>query len=277
MCWSSCYTKHKLSVLRLRNRLVSLSSARGTKQILQWDLSYSLRPGSWTYVVEKLFTNTDMAFLFEYQIPCDLETAYHFPRSLYQDVCDAERYLKPKLRYYNLFKPDLSQTEYLSLNIPKYQRSLFAQFRAGVLPLQVEIGRFRETLLEERFCNLCDMDQVEDGFPFLCIRTDYSDFREVLYIKATHVFPAFSELNDLKKNVSLLNNLQRHVIIYLNDAVYRSRSSLFDSWKCSNDSHAYVLYCFLNLSVTYKLVQWGWVILFNFVRVYDVYVYHMSR
>ena len=118
-----------------------------------------------------------MAFLFEYQIPCDLETAYHFPRSLYQDVCDAGCYLKPKLRCYNLFKPDLSQTEYLNLNIPKYQRSLFAQFRAGVLPLQVEIGRFRETLLEERWCNRCDMDQVEDGFHFLCICTNYNDFR----------------------------------------------------------------------------------------------------
>ena len=135
----------------------------------------------------------------------------------------------PKLRYYNLFKPDLSQEEYLSLNIPKYQRSLFAQFRGGVLPLQVEIGRFRKIPSEERFCNLCDMGQVEDEFHFLCICTNYSDLREVLYIKAARVFPAFSELDELEKFVYLSNNHQRHVIIYLNDAVYRRRSSLFNS------------------------------------------------
>ena len=120
MGWSSSYTSHKLSVLRLWNRLVSLSSARVTNKILKSDLTYSSRPVSWTYFVKKLFTNMDMPFIFECQVPCDLETAYHCLRSLYQNVWDAERYLKPKLRYYNLFKPDLSQEEYLSLNIPKY-------------------------------------------------------------------------------------------------------------------------------------------------------------
>ena len=199
------------------------------------------------------------------------ETAYHCLRSLYQDVWDAERYLKPKLHYYNLFKPDLSQEEYLSLNIPKYQWSLFAQFRGGVLLLQVEIDKFRKILLEERLCNLCDMGQVEDEFHFFCICTNYSDLREVLYIKAARVFPAFSELDELEKFVYLLNNLQRHVIIYLNDAVYRRRSSLFNSWMYSNDSHTCVLYCFLNVFVTYKPNGAGWFCLI--LSVYMMYMY----
>ena len=212
-----------------------------------------------------------MPFICECQIPCDFETAYHCLCSLYLDVLDAERYLKPKLRYYNLFKPDLSQEEYLSLNIPKYQRSLFAQFRGGVLPLLVEIGRFRKIPLEERLCKLCDMGQVEDEFHFFCICTNYSDLREALYIKAARVFPAFSELDELEKCVYLLNNLQRHVIIYLNDAVYRRRPSLFNSWMYSNDSHACVLYSFLNVSVTYKPNGAGWFCLILFV--YMMYMY----
>ena len=85
----------------------------------------------------------DMPFIFECQIPCDLETAYHCLRSLYQDVWDAERYLKPKLRYYNLLKPDLSQEEYLSLNIPKYN--------AFCLPnLEVAYSLFRLKLAGSR-------------------------------------------------------------------------------------------------------------------------------
>ena len=55
------------------------------------------------------------------------------------------------------------------------------------------------------------MGQVEDEFHFLCICTNYSDLREVLYIKAACVFPAFSILDELEKFVYLLNNLQRHV------------------------------------------------------------------
>ena len=39
MGWSSCYIRHKLSVVRLWNPLVSLSFARVTNKILKWDLS----------------------------------------------------------------------------------------------------------------------------------------------------------------------------------------------------------------------------------------------
>ena len=115
------------------------------------------------------------------------------------------------------------------------------------------------------------MGQVEDEFHFLCLCTNYSDLREVLYIKAARVFPAFSELDELEKFVYLLNNLQRHVIIYLNDAIYRRRSSLFNSWMYLNDSHAYVIYCFLNVSVTYKPNGAGWFCLI--LSVYMIYMY----
>ena len=54
---------------------------------------------------------------------------------------------KPKVRYYNLFRPGLSNEECLSLNIPKYRLSLFAIFRCGVLLLQVEVGRFLQIAL----------------------------------------------------------------------------------------------------------------------------------
>ena len=109
------------------------------------------------------------------------------------------------------------------------------------------------------------MGQVEDEFHFLCICTNYGDLREALYIKAARVFPAFRELDELEKFVYLLNNFQRHVIIYLNDAVYRRRSSLFNSWMYSNDSHACLLYWFLNASVTYKPNGAGWFCLILFI------------
>ena len=76
-------------------------------------------------------------------MPCDLELMKQQLHDIYQATWNMERYPKPKLRYHNMFKPDLGQEEYLTFNISKHQRSLFAQFRGGILPLQVEIGRYR--------------------------------------------------------------------------------------------------------------------------------------
>ena len=52
---------------------------------------------------------------------------------------------KPKLRNYEIFKTDLQPANYLQNFMPKFQRSLFAQFRTGVLPLQIETGRYHLT------------------------------------------------------------------------------------------------------------------------------------
>ena len=49
---------------------------------------------------------------------------------------------KPKLRTYRMLKEDFGTEPYVLSNIPKYKRSLFAQFRSGILPLHIETGRY---------------------------------------------------------------------------------------------------------------------------------------
>ena len=79
---------------------------------------------------------------------------------------DIDRYKSPKLRYYNLYKYDKSTEDYLYLNITEYQRSLFSQFRYGILPLEIEVGRYRDVPLENRICRLCDNGDIEDEIHF---------------------------------------------------------------------------------------------------------------
>ena len=69
---------------------------------------------------------------------------------------DTSRYNSDKLRYYNMYKVDKNCADYLKMNITKYQRSLFAQFRSGILPLEIEFGRYRNIDLSERICKLCN-------------------------------------------------------------------------------------------------------------------------
>ena len=47
---------------------------------------------------------------------------------------------KPKLRTYKMFKTNFETSTYLFTNLAKHERSLFAQFRLGILPLHIELG-----------------------------------------------------------------------------------------------------------------------------------------
>ena len=90
---------------------------------------------------------------------------------------------KLKLYYYDIYKSDFEQEEYLDLSIPKYHHSLFAQFTAGILPLAVEVGWYRGTQLADRVCILCSMDLDEDEFNVFCVCKKNDVFRKELFVK----------------------------------------------------------------------------------------------
>ena len=55
------------------------------------------------------------------------------------------------------------------------------QLRAGVLPLNIELGRHRQIELQDRKCVLCYYDEVEDEFHFICKCPFYKNNRIELY------------------------------------------------------------------------------------------------
>ena len=73
-----------------------------------------------------------------------------------------------------MYKYSLETENYLFFNIPKYQRSLFAQFRASILPLNIETGRYRNVSLPDRLCTLRYDPEVEDEIHF-CVYKFYSE------------------------------------------------------------------------------------------------------
>ena len=95
--------------------------------------------------MSKIFSDIDPLHSFDNSIPYSIETASRCFYENYQDIWNVERYGKPKLRYYNMFKSDILPEEYLNLHIQKYQMSLFAQFRAGILPCMLNRSRPQST------------------------------------------------------------------------------------------------------------------------------------
>ena len=104
------------------------------------------------------------------------------------------------------------------MNISKYQRSLYAQFRIGILPLEIEVGRFHNIELNLRLCKLCNLDVVEDEIHFLCDCPKYSEYRNTLFQIAIISLPTFMNTDSLDKFVYLIANHERAVI----DFVYKA-------------------------------------------------------
>ena len=74
---------------------------------------------------------------------------------------------KPKLRFYILFKDKLKAEKYIQSSLSSYERSVLAQIRFGILKLHIETGRFNNTKLEDRLCQICEKNEVEDEIHFL--------------------------------------------------------------------------------------------------------------
>ena len=98
----------------------------------------------------------------------------------------------PKLRTFILFKNVYRPEPYIKMKISRRRRSLMSRFRSGILPLEVETGRYapiydqsikknRKRKPSERICKICDQKETEDEFHFLCICPKYSMIRTILF------------------------------------------------------------------------------------------------
>ena len=76
-----------------------------------------------------------------------------------------------------------------------------AQFRFGILPLNIETERFRNQALDERLCTLCEFNEIEDksSFLFKCSLYDELQSEWVLHIvNKTANFIELDKINNFK-------------------------------------------------------------------------------
>ena len=73
-----------------------------------------------------------------------------------------------------MYKYSLEIENYLFFDILKYHRSFFAQFRAGILPMNIETSRNRNVSLLDRLSTLCDDSEMEDEMHLLLMNRNVS-------------------------------------------------------------------------------------------------------
>ena len=84
---------------------------------------------------------------------------------------------KPKLYLYKTFKVEYKTEDYLKMELNCVERAYLAQLRLGILPIEIETGRYRSVAREERICQICNMNNVEDELHFLLYCTAYENIR----------------------------------------------------------------------------------------------------
>ena len=111
-----------------------------------------------------------------------------------------------KLRTYSLFKSTFEPELYLKLPLTVKERRVMAKLRCGVAPLHIETGRYCRTPVEQRLCQFCYSNSVEDESHFILQCPVYDHLRLSLFEYVYEVVPNFYSLNDSEKLCIILSH-----------------------------------------------------------------------
>ena len=211
MGWPSSSHRRKLDMCRLWNRLVTMPSSRLPYQVFMIESNMTgNRANNWAREMRKLFDDIELSDVYRLKRTCDLNLVSSSLKYIEEQEWESSRYNKPKLRYYNMVKAIFEPEEYVLSDISKRRRSLIAQLRSGILPLQVEVGRFRNISLCDRVCILCQNGSIEDEFHFVCECSAYSDLRVDMLRKIQNQIPDICTLDPLFQFTVIMADFQKN-------------------------------------------------------------------
>ncbi len=117
---------------------------------------YRICKNNWCSEIKQLFEKVNKIDIDHNKHTCDIHEMQNSLHKVFTDKLLNDIQLKPKLRTYILFKNEYCTEQYVNFCRHRQDRSLLAQIRSGTLPLHVEMGRFRDTKVENRTCMICN-------------------------------------------------------------------------------------------------------------------------
>ena len=138
-----------------------------TRKVFEWRYQ-ELDTGPWESNIYDIFELVDKLESFENAVEFDINHLEIKLADIMHDEWSTKLPSKLKLRTYSLFKNEIKTEDYILSNISKFKRSLLCQLRIGILPLEIETGRYTRKKVEDRICKLCKSD-VEDEVHFVCV------------------------------------------------------------------------------------------------------------
>jgi hypothetical protein len=124
----------------------------------------------------------DLEHIYTNKLTCDLNIINNKILQLEQDKWKQGIKSKPKLRFYCKFKEEKKIEQYVCMHLSPRERSYLCQLRLGILPINIEIGRYRSLPIEKRVCTLCDSNTTEDECHVLFHCSKYITERKTIWI-----------------------------------------------------------------------------------------------
>ncbi len=214
--WLNTESRRHVEMFRLWNRILSMNEDRLTRKMFEYD--YAKCKDNWCYEIKQICIKVGKMNMFTEKQFCNISEMQNALKGVFIEKWQSELVQKPKLRTYICFKDEYCTENYVKYCISRRERSLLAQLRIGILPLHIETGRFRGLDLEDRTCQICNTQEIEDELHFICACNEYNNPRQILYNKISEKSNEFNVLTDKDKFIFIMKHEWKLLCAYLNDS-----------------------------------------------------------
>ena len=107
------------------------------------------------------------------------------------------------------------------------KRHNLAQFRCAMLPLKIETNRVLGLNVDDRLCQVCDQNAVENEIHSMLHCTLYDDLRRAMIVKSERRDTEFRTLIETEKLTFILKHKERQCAKFILNAMHRRTSVLY--------------------------------------------------
>ena len=129
-----------------------------------------------------------------------------------------------KLNFYYKIKTNYSPSAYLDLTRKNPSRKTLVKLRISSHKLRIETGRYDNIPREERLCNLCNCNRIEDETHFSLDCPSFSSIRDMFFSKLEPKIPFVR----LQSHESLLSHLKNSTDYFINIQLISFISTCFE-------------------------------------------------
>ncbi len=124
-------------------------------------------------------------------------------------------------------KPDFGTENYLKVDMDRYDKSLLSQYRYGILPLEIETGRYKGLDRVHRLCTVCNDDVVEDQIHFAFHCSAYNHLRVGFNNTCNDRIDQWNNMSDFDRIATLFENQPRLFGKFIKKCFLHRKSLLF--------------------------------------------------
>ncbi len=209
--WISNRGRWKVNMLRLWNRLVTMDDSRITKKIFQWDMAEHNVSNKSNFCAQTKQVLCDMGLRDSYRTLKTVDINSGREKILENEKTEWVENLGDysKLDLLSKIKTEFGTEKYLQLDLDRYDKSLLSQFRYGILPLEIETGRYKNLKREQRLCTICKCGAVEDQIHFAFYCSAYQEMRDEFIETCKDRLTGWHVLTDMGKVATLFTEQPR--------------------------------------------------------------------